>query len=162
MPYEYLREPLTAAEVDRLASACETPTEQLVIWTLLDTGLRLSELCDLTRKSVRRQQHQLQVRDRGDPRKTRWVPLSTRVQDLLEHHFALEMRFPVQKRRAQKIVKAVADRAQITREVNPQVLRNTFAAMALHKGISLLAVQKLLGHARIETTASFLKSIGTH
>ena len=44
MPYQYVRGPLTAEEADRLANACETPTEQLIVWTLLDTGLRVSEL----------------------------------------------------------------------------------------------------------------------
>jgi hypothetical protein len=43
MPYQYVREPLTAEEADRLANACETPTEQLFVWTLLDNGLRVSE-----------------------------------------------------------------------------------------------------------------------
>jgi integrase/recombinase XerD len=42
MPYQYTREPLTADEADRLANAFETPTEQLIVWTLLDTGLRIS------------------------------------------------------------------------------------------------------------------------
>jgi hypothetical protein len=45
MPYQYVRELLHAEESDRLSNACETPTERLV-WTLLDTGLRVSELCD--------------------------------------------------------------------------------------------------------------------
>jgi hypothetical protein len=38
MPDQYVREPLTDAEADRLANACETPTEPLILWTLLDTG----------------------------------------------------------------------------------------------------------------------------
>jgi integrase/recombinase XerD len=52
MPYQYVREPLTAEEADRLANACVTPTEQLIVWTLLDTGLRVSELCALTTKDL--------------------------------------------------------------------------------------------------------------
>jgi integrase len=44
--YQYAREPLTPAEADRLANACETPTERLIARTLLDTGLRISELCN--------------------------------------------------------------------------------------------------------------------
>ena len=52
MPYQYVREPLTADESDRLSNACETPTERLVVRTSLDTGLRVSELCDLTSKNV--------------------------------------------------------------------------------------------------------------
>ena len=37
MPYQYVREPLTADESDHLSNACEAPTERLVVWTLLDT-----------------------------------------------------------------------------------------------------------------------------
>ena len=48
MPYQYVREPLTAEESDRRSNACETPTERLVVWTLFDTGLRVGELCDLS------------------------------------------------------------------------------------------------------------------
>jgi integrase/recombinase XerD len=48
VPYQYVREPLTADESDRLSNPCETTTERLVVWTLLDTGLRVGELCRLT------------------------------------------------------------------------------------------------------------------
>ena len=43
MLYQYVREPLTIDESDRLSNACETATERLVVWTLLDTGLRVGE-----------------------------------------------------------------------------------------------------------------------
>lgn len=52
MPYQYVREPLHAEESDRLSNSCERPTERLVVQTSLDTGLRVSELCDLTSKNV--------------------------------------------------------------------------------------------------------------
>ena len=68
-------------------------------------------------------------------------------------HFALEKAFPVQVRRAQDLVKAVADRAGIVRDVSPHILRHTFATTALQKGISLPTVQKILGHDRLATTA---------
>jgi integrase len=67
MPYQYVREPLTADESDRLRNACETPTERLVVWTLLDTGLRVSELCGLTSKNILWQQRQLRVKGKGGP-----------------------------------------------------------------------------------------------
>ena len=163
MPYQYVREPLTADESDRLSKACETPTERLVVWTLLDTGLRVGELCDLTRKNVLWQQRQLRFKGKGGPNgkktKVRVVPMSNRVRALLEHHFALEKAFPVKTRRAQDIVKAVANRAGITKEVSPQVLRHTFAKMALQKGISLPTVQKILGHGSLQTTAIYLTSL---
>jgi len=44
MPYEYKREPLNDNEVDRITNACDTFREKFVVWTLLGTDLRLSEL----------------------------------------------------------------------------------------------------------------------
>ena len=81
--------------------------------------------------------------------------MSSRVRGLLEHHFALEKAFPVKTRHAQDIVKAVANRAEITKDVSPYVLRHTFATMALQKGISLPTVQKILGHDSLQTTAIY-------
>src|SRR3954447_17517982 len=135
MPYQYVREPFTADESDRLSNACETPTERLVVWTLLDTGLRVGELCGLTSKDVLWQQRQLRFQGKGGPygkkSKVRVVPMSTRVRSILERHFAREKAFPVRVRRARDIVKEVANRATITREVSPHVLRHTFATTAL-------------------------------
>jgi integrase/recombinase XerD len=47
MPYQYKREPLSGDEVNRLINARETFDEKFVIWTLLDTGLRVGELANL-------------------------------------------------------------------------------------------------------------------
>jgi integrase len=44
-------------EANHLASVCETPVERLIIWTLLDTGLRVSELAGLTREHIDWQNH---------------------------------------------------------------------------------------------------------
>jgi integrase/recombinase XerD len=131
MPYQYVREPLTDEESDRLSNACETPTERLVVWTLLDTGLRVSELCGLTSKNVLWQQRQLRFKGKGGPygkkSKVREVPMSNRARALFDHRFALEKTFPVKTRRAQDMVEAVANRAGITKDVSPHVLRHTFA-----------------------------------
>ena len=166
MPYQYVREPLTVEESDRLSNACETPTERLVVWTLLDTGLRVGELCSLTARNILWQQRQLRVKGKsgrpGQKTKVRVVPMSNRVRALLEHHFASEKTFPVRTRRAQGLVKEVANRAGLTKDVTPHVLRHTFAATALQKGISLATVQKILGHDRLQTTAIYLNFTDTH
>jgi integrase len=85
---------------------------------LLDKGLRVGELCGLASKDILWQQRQLRFKGKGGPHgkktKVRVVPMSNRVRTLLEHHFALEKAFPVKARRAQDIVKAVANRAGIT------------------------------------------------
>ena len=57
--------------------------------------------------------------------------MSKRVQTLLEHYFALHEKMPVGIRQFQKIVKRVANRAQISKEITPHILRHTFATIAL-------------------------------
>jgi len=50
--YQYKREPLTNENADRLMNACSSGIEKVVISTLLDTGLRVSELAGLTKENV--------------------------------------------------------------------------------------------------------------
>jgi len=80
----------------------------------------------------------------------------------LEHYFAIHDSWFVGPRQTQKIVKQVANRAQITQNVTPHVLRHTFATLALQKGISLATVQKILGHDRLSTTAIYLNLTDIH
>ena len=53
MAYQFKREPLTADEANRLASVCNTHEEKLIVWTLLDTGLRVAANADMGPPSVK-------------------------------------------------------------------------------------------------------------
>jgi integrase/recombinase XerD len=50
----------------------------------------------------------------------------------------------------------ILNQAHISRPVTPHVLRHTFAVTAVQKGISLPALQRLLGHDRLTTTEIYL------
>jgi hypothetical protein len=52
MSYQYRREPLTQDKANRLANACDTHEEKIVTWTLLDIGLRVSELASLKKPTL--------------------------------------------------------------------------------------------------------------
>src|SRR5258708_2501162 len=67
MPYQFKREPLTMDEANRLASGCATHEEKLIVWTLLDTGLRVAELANLTKDNLDEQAHRLMVYGKGGP-----------------------------------------------------------------------------------------------
>ena len=166
MAYQYVREPLRAEEADTLSHACATTAEKLIIWTLIDTGLRVSELCSLTAQHLLWQQKAFRIQGKGGPygkrSKQRVVPMSRRIQPLMEHYFAMHETWFVGPRQVQKIVKRVANRAKITQDVTPHVLRHTFATLALQKHISLAAIQKILGYDRLTTTAIYLNLTDTH
>ena len=160
MPYQFKREPLTQDEATRLANACATHDERVVVWTLLDTGLRVSELSGLTKENVDWQLHRLMIYGKGGPygtkSKRRIVPLSSRVQPLIEGHLALRDDFGKTARTIQRLIKQVANKAKISRPVTPHVLRHTFSVTAVQKGISLPSLQRLLGHDRLTTTEIYL------
>ena len=59
-------------------------------------------------------------------------------------------------------MKRLANRAKITQDVTPHVLRHTFATLALQKNLSLATVQKILGHDRLTTTAIYLNLTDMH
>ena len=148
-------------EADRLVHATETFQEKLVVYPLLDMGLRVAELCGLAKDQIQWQESRLVVFGKGGPygskSKRRVVPItSERARVVLERHFAIHDAFGMTPRTAQRIVKRVANRAGIARPVTPHVLRHTFSVFALQDGISLAALQKALGHDRLETTEIYL------
>jgi integrase/recombinase XerD len=49
-------------------------------------------------------------------------------------------------------LKRIANKARINRAVSPHVLRHTFAVVAVQKGTSLPALQRLLEYDRLSTT----------
>jgi len=166
MAYQFKRGPLTPSDADKLYQACGTIIEKLIIWILLDTGLRVSELCSITPQNILWQQKSIRVSGKGGiygkKTKKRVVPMSKRVQSLLEHYFAINTKFPIGARQVQKIVKEVANRAKISKTVTPHILRHTFATLALQKNISIASVQKMLGHDRLATTSIYLNFTDEH
>jgi integrase/recombinase XerD len=160
MAYVFVREPLSRDEADRLVNACRGFREKLVVWTLLDTGLRVNELCGLRREDVQWQEGRLVVWGKGGPfgkqSKRRIVPMTDRARKLLEMHFITNDRIGLSSRQAQRVVKRVADRAMITKPVSPHVLRHTFAVNCVQRGVSTASLKKILGHDRLETTEIYL------
>jgi len=91
MSYVFVREPLSAEECDRIVNACQSFQERLVVWVLLDTGLRIGEFCSLRKDEIHWQENRLVVWGKGGwygrKGKRRIVPLTARAKKLLELHF---------------------------------------------------------------------------
>jgi len=160
IPYQYKREPLNNDEVNKLINACSTFREKFVIWVLLDTGLRLSEFSNLKKENIQWQERRLVIYGKGGPygKKTKRhiIPMTDRVRRLIEYHFAENNNTGMSKRTIERIVKKVADKTGITKNVNPHVLRHTFSVNCIKKGISTRALQSLLGQDRLAATEIYL------
>lgn len=156
----FKREPLTAEEAGKLASVCEGQKEKLVVWTLLDTGLRVHELCALTPANIDWQSHQIVVHGKGSKgrgKKRRIIPMTDRVRALLESWFAINETFGLKPRAVQVMIRRIAKKAEIKRACTPHILRHTFSVECIKKGISFPALQAILGHEHLSTTFIYSK-----
>jgi integrase/recombinase XerD len=132
--------------------------EKLVIWTLLDTGLRVEEFCNMDKNNINWNRHEITVYGKntaGGDKKRRTVGMTPRVRPLLEAWIAMNDCIGFTPRTAENIVKRVARRANVIK-CCPHVLRHSYAVTSLEKGVPLPHLQQLLGHEDLMTTAIYL------
>ena len=163
---------LTEEEIEHLLAAPDLATalgfrDRTMLEVLYATGLRVSELVNLTGASVSLRQGLVRVMGKGG--RERLVPLGEIALDWLERFFrgarveildgrVCDAVFPSRRGSAMTrqafwfIIKRHATKAGITRAVTPHTLRHAFATHLLNHGADLRVIQLLLGHRDISTT----------
>lgn len=177
-------------ELERLLRAPEgddirTLRDRAILALLFSTGLRVSELCALTRDQVNIERGEFAVKGKGD--KVRMVFLSKEAQDDLHRYLkarqdvlpALFIPIPKTKnplatiakintskkltpRSVQRIIKFYAAKAGITKKITPHIMRHSFATDLLRNGADIRSVQALLGHSNITTTQIYTHVTDKH
>ena len=163
---------LSEDEVESLLNAPNTDEplghrDRAMLELLYATGLRVSELINLTQSQVNFNQGVLRIIGKGD--RERLIPLGDeslrwlrdfidgpRMEILLERQ--TDYLFPT--RRGDRmtrqafwhIIKRYAAKANIRKKMSPHSLRHAFATHLLNRGADLRVVQLLLGHSDLSTT----------
>lgn len=161
-----------------------TPAQELralrdsaLLSLLFSTGLRVSELCSLSRDTDI-DRGEFSIRGKGE--KVRVVFVSpdaadavkaylNRRKDLEDPMFVQHGRSAgkhalpaLTPRSVERIVREHAIRAGISKKVTPHVIRHSFATDLLHNGADVRSVQALLGHANIATTQVYTHVTDSH
>ncbi len=163
---------ISEAQVETLLAAPQVDTvlglrDRAMLELLYATGLRVSELVELSLVQLSLQEGLVRVLGKGS--KERIVPLGEEARLWVERYLALsrpqllgrrsaDAVFVTQRAAAMTrqsfwlIVKRHARTAAITAPLSPHGLRHAFATHLLNHGADLRVVQMLLGHADISTT----------
>lgn len=158
------------AELERLLAAPKGDSlralrDKAILEMFFSTGLRLAELCSLSRY-IDLKRGELSVRGKGDKIRVVFVSDSAReaVKKYLDKRGDAEEKLfisidksgkvigPVTPRSVQRMVASRALEAGLAKHVHAHLLRHSFATDLLVNGADIRAVQELLGHANISTT----------
>lgn len=140
-----------------------------VIDLLYSSGLRVSELCNLTMESVNLDQGWVRVIGKG--KKERIVPISYETARLLKiylderqniiftknkegspYFFVNRRGLKITRVQIWKDIKRFMNSIGIKKNVYPHILRHTFATHLLTSGADLRSISEMLGHSSLNTT----------
>lgn len=181
---------ISPEEFERLLLACTPPNEagsiathaavrnRAILWVLLDTGIRVSELCGLRLSDFDRKHGVFTVKGKGS--KEHRIALGQNCQRNLlyyldrhrpsneelaewgsageDHLFLSETRLPLTKNGVTLLFARLKKRSGIAdKRVSPHILRHTFAIRYLKAGNDPFSLQELLGHEDMATVKLYMR-----
>ncbi len=139
----------------------------VVLELLFSTGLRVSELCALTKDTVLLGNHELRLLVRGKGNKERVLQITTPElvqlaktyfyefqEDIQAHGFILlnKRKNPLSPQAVRRIIQKYLKQIGVNYPITPHMFRHTFATSLLEAGMDIRYIQALLGHSSISTT----------
>ena len=174
-----VKTPLSEEEIEQIIMSCDRDKRSIaIIYFLLSTGVRVSELCGVKLKDIDFSRKRVLVL--GKRSKERFVYMDgktrVRIMDYIENEredikfesgkmiynldtplFASKdnLHHPLKRGCIEKILKDLGSKSGIER-LHPHLLRATFATKCIKRGVDINIVAKLLGHSKIETTTKYI------
>jgi site-specific recombinase XerD len=159
-----LPQPLEMEEMLAMVNVCENKKHLVILYLLYGCGLRNQELIDLKWAHIDRVANVIYV-IQGKGKKDRKVQLFADLVRVLEEYYraypelkgneyVLKGQFTNQysQKSVNEVLKQLAKKAGIKRNVHAHLLRHGYASHMLDAGVDLRTIQELLGHASSKTT----------
>ena len=175
-PRRQKRQPviLSAAEVQRIIAAAPRINIKLAIGIMYAAGLRNGELCRLRVRDLDFDRRTIRVyQGKGQTDRTVLLPrtFEATLRELCSDRQGTDYLFPsgrrsrssraagrhMSPRTLQRWVVLSVDLAGLKKRVTPHSFRHAFATHLLENGTDIRYIQKLLGHARLETTTIYTR-----
>ncbi len=166
------REPLEdfEAQILRKQATSMSDEHELIIKTLLHTGMRADEFAHLRSSWLGQQQEEIRIQpvDTGDKQ---WSPKSEAgvrvvplrdpdVIRLLNKHFQKQRTIGVSRITVWRRVREVHDETSIEKNVSPHVLRHTYGTRIAANGASAQFIKQTMGHTDLSTSQQYIEYSG--
>jgi integrase/recombinase XerD len=167
-PKSHRRQPtyLTVEEAQSLIRVIPTLRDRAIVVTLLYTGMRVGELCNLNFEDLHLDNQEITVRDTKTYQDRKviiskvCVTILTDYIQSLPHEkkelFTSQRGKRISRGRVYTMIRKYAQRAGIQKNVTPHVLRHTLATNMIAHGASVIEVKDQLGHRNLETTLKYV------
>jgi integrase/recombinase XerD len=174
-PHKLPRVILTAREAKKILDSIDTTQpmglrDRAILEILYSTGIRVTELINLTPADIDFEQGFLRIED-GKGGKTRVVPLGEiavfYVKEYLKKarpqtdqtavFLSMQQGLPLNRPNVAAICHHRTLQAGIKKKVTPHTWRHTCATLMLKSGADIRYIQELLGHASLKTTQIYTK-----
>lgn len=158
-------------KLDDQAFASKRPIrDRAVIEILYATGIRCSELTNMTLKDINFDQKSILITGKGNKQRIVLFGNSAkkklleyiqfeRIKDLPDHPtdsvFLTQLGTPMNSRLVQLMLQTLSRKLPFKKILTPHKLRHSFATHLLNGGMNLRALQELLGHASLSTTEKY-------
>lgn len=156
---------LTILEAKALLQVCTNIKHLCILKLLYGCGLRTAEVINLKRNDIDADIMQIMIRS-VNSHKDRAIPLPKSLLSSLglyyksyqpkQHVFEGQNSNRYSSKSIQSLVKNYAQKANIKKQVTPQMLRHSYATHQLEHGVSIRYIQNILGHKSIKTTERYI------
>src|SRR6266446_2912117 len=164
---KHTRQFLRSDEYTKMLSlAGGNPRDYAILQVFLQTGIRVSELANLTLADVDLLKPAITVRGKGSAERA--IELEKRGVQALKNYLAVRPESlsdviflnykgePISERGIRKLVVKYRKNAGITKRASCHTLRHTFATYKAEKGVSAFQLQQWLGHENLNTTQIYV------
>lgn len=166
-PIKYMKKvrmPFSDVELHKIKEACKTKRDLAIVYFLLSTGCRISEVCGLNRNSIDFRKKECVVLGKGNKERTVYIDDVTALilkrylksrRDTSTALFAGKGTDRMKPGGIRKLLNGIGDRAGVE-NVHPHRFRRTLATNLINRGMTIQEVANILGHENINTTMTYV------
>ena len=165
------REALTQVELEYVRMACDSLRDRAIIEFLYSTGARVSELTAVKKADINWYEKSVHLFGKGRKHRTSFLNAKAEValiqylesRDDDSEYLFVSSRKPYKqltKHGVERVVRIISDKVSnnVGKHITPHILRHTTATTALHSGMPIADISKLLGHESVDTTMIYAKA----